>query len=184
MSWEVSGLATISIEPGIGTVDPSDSLSVSPTETTTYTLTAGNISGYDTAQLTVILLQTKILQPGPSLGKDSEVREIHANENYGDNWVIDVGRGLGNSRIFIQFNAVENLPANAVILSTNLELYLGGTSHSYGFYIQLHVVTESWEEDIITWNDQPDYLETMETETPIVPSEAPCWVSWDIGSLL
>jgi len=142
------------------------------------------MSGDDSAQLTVILLQTKILQPGPSLGKDSEVSEGHANKNFGDYGGIHVGRGMGNSRAFIQFNAIENLPADTVILSAHLELYLGSTTNSYGFYIQLHVVTESWEEDTITWNDQPDYLETMETETPINPFYVPCWVFWDISSLL
>jgi hypothetical protein len=184
LSWEVSGLATVTIEPGIGTVDPIGSISVSPTETTTYTLTAGNISGDDSAQLTVILLQTKILQPGPSLGKDSEVSEGHANKNFGDYGGIHVGRGMGNRRAFIQFNAIENLPANTVILSANLELYLGSTTNLSNFYIELHVVTEIWEEDTITWNDQPDYLETMETETPINPFYVPCWVFWDISSLL
>jgi len=142
------------------------------------------MSGDDSAQLTVILLQTKILQPGPSLGKDSEVYEDSANENHGGLCGIYVGRGIGNRRAFIQFNAIENLPANTVILSANLELYLYGTFTSCVFYIELHIVTENWEENTITWNNQPDYLQAMETKTLIIPSDVPCWVSWDIGSLL
>ena len=198
LSWEVSGLANVTIEPGIGTVDPIGSISVSPTKTTKYNLTAGNISGDDSAQLTVILLQTKILQPAPNLGKDSYISNNISNNaypndtnfadyNFGDYGTFIVGRDSlsGVSRkSFLQVNAIENLPVNTVILSAHLELYLHDTYSSYEFYIELHIVTESWEENTITWNNQPDYLQALETKSPIHPSVVPCWVSWDIASLL
>lgn len=40
LSWEVSGADNITIEPGIGPVSSNGSLSVSPSETTAYKLTA------------------------------------------------------------------------------------------------------------------------------------------------
>jgi hypothetical protein len=40
LSWNVSGANAIRIDPGIGNVNPSDTKQVSPSETTTYTLSA------------------------------------------------------------------------------------------------------------------------------------------------
>ncbi|MGI9245078.1 MAG: CotH kinase family protein, partial [Verrucomicrobiales bacterium] len=55
LSWETSSATAVSISPGIGAVDvPSGSISVSPTETTTYTLSAvGEAAPDASAQVTV-----------------------------------------------------------------------------------------------------------------------------------
>lgn len=53
LSWVVSNATAVSITPSIGTVDLSDSTSVSPASTTTYTLTATNSGGSSTATVTV-----------------------------------------------------------------------------------------------------------------------------------
>ena len=45
LSWEVTGATSVSISPGIGTVSPSGSRTVSPGETTTYTLVASSRFG-------------------------------------------------------------------------------------------------------------------------------------------
>src|SRR5581483_4875232 len=52
LSWSVSGATTISIDNGLGTVT-GNSKSVSPVQTTTYTLTATNSSGTISARVTV-----------------------------------------------------------------------------------------------------------------------------------
>ena len=59
LSWSVSGATSLSISPGIGAVTGS-SLTVSPTTTTTYTLTASNSNGSLTAStsITVTGVQT------------------------------------------------------------------------------------------------------------------------------
>lgn len=53
LSWSVQSADTVAIEPGIGTVASEDSLSVSPTEMTIYTLTASGPGGTATAAATV-----------------------------------------------------------------------------------------------------------------------------------
>ncbi len=53
LNWEVKGVAKVTIEPEIGEVSTSGSYSVSLTETTTYTLTASNISGTSSEEVTV-----------------------------------------------------------------------------------------------------------------------------------
>lgn len=54
--WSVSGASKVSIKPGIGTVGLTGSQSISPAETTTYTLTATNEFG-STVATKVVLVQ-------------------------------------------------------------------------------------------------------------------------------
>lgn len=61
LTWATTGAATAAIEPGIGAVQPSGTLRVSPTETTTYTLTATNPGQSATTQITVTVT------PGPPI---------------------------------------------------------------------------------------------------------------------
>ena len=51
--WNVSGASTVTITPGIGTVMLQGVMNVSPTATTTYTLTASNTNGAPTQTATV-----------------------------------------------------------------------------------------------------------------------------------
>jgi hypothetical protein len=53
INWNVSGATTISIEPSIGSVGASGSLTLSPGATTTYTLTASNEAGSATSSTTI-----------------------------------------------------------------------------------------------------------------------------------
>ena len=55
LSWVVTGATTVSINQGIGTVDLSGSIIVSPAATTIYTLTATNSAGSITDTVTVIV---------------------------------------------------------------------------------------------------------------------------------
>lgn len=55
LSWSVTNADTVSISPGIGSVDPESSTEVSPTSTTTYTLTAVGPGGTTTRQATVLV---------------------------------------------------------------------------------------------------------------------------------
>lgn len=57
LAWEVTGdePVTLTIEPDVGDVSGLDSVEVSPTETTTYTLTAENGTGSVTAQVTIVV---------------------------------------------------------------------------------------------------------------------------------
>jgi hypothetical protein len=65
LQWNVTGATTVSIDPGIGNVALSGSDAVSPTETTTYTLTAKNSSNTETAN--VIVAVNPAPPPVPSI---------------------------------------------------------------------------------------------------------------------
>ena len=53
LSWNVSGATTLTIQPDIGSVGPTGSLTLAPNATVTYTLTADNAAGSTTSSTTV-----------------------------------------------------------------------------------------------------------------------------------
>ncbi|MBI2400883.1 MAG: hypothetical protein HYV23_07515 [Deltaproteobacteria bacterium] len=58
LNWSVSNSPTsLSIDQGIGAVSPSGSRVVSPATTTTYTMSASNLGGTTTAQITITVTQ-------------------------------------------------------------------------------------------------------------------------------
>jgi hypothetical protein len=63
LSWDVSGVATVTIQPDIGTVGPSGSLQLSPPATITYTLTATNEAGSNTASVTLTVAPVIAAKP-------------------------------------------------------------------------------------------------------------------------
>jgi hypothetical protein len=65
LSWDVSGVATVTIQPDIGTVGPSGSLQLSPPATITYILTATNEAGNSTASVTLTV--TPVVAGKPDL---------------------------------------------------------------------------------------------------------------------
>ncbi|HDK26249.1 MAG TPA: DNRLRE domain-containing protein [Candidatus Atribacteria bacterium] len=184
LSWEVSGIATITIEPGIGEVKPSSSsYNVSPTETTTYTLTATNIKGSDSETVTIVV-PPKIIQPLPVEGKDTWVTRFRKDENYGYNEHLFIGRFDGDvERALLQFN-VSDIPANAVIVSSDLQLYQYNTWGSLeNFTIGAHRITSSWLLHTVTWNSKVSFDSSPVGTCEVLPS-AGTWLSWDITSLL
>jgi len=63
LCWQVNGATTINVSPSVGSNLQSNAcLTVSPTVTTTYTLTATNATGSSQASVTVIVGQVQILQ--------------------------------------------------------------------------------------------------------------------------
>jgi len=61
LCWNVENATTVSINPGIGTVKAADCMTVSPTATTIYVLTARNGVGSVTASATVTVNAVKVL---------------------------------------------------------------------------------------------------------------------------
>ena len=60
--WQVTGATNISITPGVGTnLNANDCATVSPTQTTTYTLTATNAQGQIQGNVTVNVGQIRVL---------------------------------------------------------------------------------------------------------------------------
>ncbi len=68
LSWNVSGATKVSIEPDVGSVALTGRRMVTPTTTTTYTLTAGNEAGTVTATARVVVTAASPAPPSPPSG--------------------------------------------------------------------------------------------------------------------
>lgn len=69
LSWSTSGAASLRIDPGVGPVT-GNSISVTPRETTTYTLTAANAAGSATSKTSVMVNEPKpVVLPDVACGK-------------------------------------------------------------------------------------------------------------------
>lgn len=192
LSWAVVDATTVSIDQGIGSVALSGSTSVSPTSTATYTLTATNSAGSSTATFTItvnmaIVEQTITIQPGPAEGKDSMVLSEYPDNNYGNSSGLQIGNleGYLIYRTYLQFD-ISTLPAGAVIVNVDLKIYQWNTVGSLDtFMVNLHQITQSWQENAITWNNQPNYLPVPEiVSVTAYTAYTGAWLSWDISTLM
>jgi len=185
LSWVVNDANSITINQGIGNVSLSGSASVSPNETTIYTLTATNDSATSTATVTITvspaIVEQKIsIQPGLEDGKDAYVSSKIPSDNTGNSHYLYIGKyTMHLSRSYLQFKT-NVLPADAIIIDACLKLFHTNTAD---FNINLHRVTESWKESMVTWNNQPDFYAIPE-DTIAVPDEMFNWIFWDITPLL
>jgi hypothetical protein len=184
LSWEVSGVATVTIEPGIGEVENSGTHNVSPAETTTYTLTASNVEGSVTETVTIVVEPVKIIQPGPADGKDTWVGTFKKNENYGSNEHLFIGRLDGDVERALLWFDVSAIPANSVIMSADLQLYQYNTWGSLdSFTIGAHRINSSWQLDTVTWDTNTSFNSSPVNTIEVFPT-AGTWLSWNIINLL
>ncbi|MFZ0448383.1 MAG: hypothetical protein WAL98_04010, partial [Desulfatiglandaceae bacterium] len=96
LTWNVIGADTINIDPGIGSVDPSGSYEVFPTETTTYTLTAVGPGGTTTENVTVsvnIPLPTVSISADPEAILLGDSSTLTWNSTHAGTCVIEPGIG-------------------------------------------------------------------------------------------
>lgn len=183
LSWAVTDASTVTITPGLGTVALSGSTSVNPTNTTTYTLTAIKGTESITASVTIIIEKTLTIQPGPEEGMDTFVYSKSPDENFGSSYLCIGSDYTEPLRTFIRFN-LSGIPSNAVIERADLNLYHFQSNGGYtDFVAGLHRVTEIWQLNAITWNNQVAYYPIPESITSI-DADAYGWLSWDITSLL
>ena len=81
LSWNVIDADTINLDPDIGSVDPSGSYEVFPTETTTYTLTAVGPGGTTTENVTV-----SVNIPLPTVNISADLEAISLGESSTLTW--------------------------------------------------------------------------------------------------
>jgi hypothetical protein len=197
LSWTVTDASTVTIDQGIGSVALTGSISVSPIETTTYTLTATNSTDSSTSTVSIIVEKALTIQPGSAEGKDSYISSLLSAYNSASDQHVSIGKSTFSIiksikadfitedyylRTYLQFE-LGLLPADVVVVSADLKLFQFDTDGTEDFMIALHQVTESWEEGTITWNNRPEFLLSPESTIP-VNAGATTWLSWDITSLL
>jgi len=129
LAWVVTGAQTVSIDNGVGPVPLSGTISVVPSATTTYMLTAVNTAGSSAVTATVTVLGSLPVQPS---GDRTAILNILPNEsgslvksgaNYARSNTVCAGDNPANqaSRAFLSFD-LTTLPPNAVISEAVLDL--------------------------------------------------------------
>ena len=141
--------------------------------------------------------QTTItLQPDATMGKDAQVFDNLANTNMGSHSEFEIyawtnGGSQTIRRCFIDFD-FSLIPAGSTITSTNFVLYNNPTSTSTnGEHSQtsgsnemvIERVIQSWDENIITWNNQPNTVTLNQIIVPPSTSSHQDY-SMDISSLV
>lgn len=123
----------------------------------TLTLLLGILSSSLFSQVTLNL------RPDPSQGKDALINSQTASTNEGTTGDLAcwswTNNGVTNARSLLQFN-LTSIPQNAKILSAKLNLYCNTTSaitqlHYGPNAANLKRITSSWEENTVTWQNQP-----------------------------
>lgn len=180
LSWEVSEADTVSIDQGIGIVTASGTINITPSTTTTYTLTAtGNSSAITTAGVKVTVMNVPLtLQPDLQEGKDAVVQNTMPGNNFGEDNFSIVGNASSTMILFyLQFD-LSSIPEEAVITEANLSLYQNNFWGSQDFSIGLYRVYEPWEESTITWDNRPT-ISPQINSPQTVSSGYTGWVTWE-----
>jgi hypothetical protein len=123
LSWDVTGAASVSIDPSIGNVSLSGNRVVLPTTTTTYTLKATNTAGTvtATAQITVSAATTPTVELFPIAAESGYVRQ----DGYvGHDIIVGSVSASGSIQAFISFD-ISMIPKDAVVKSVSLDLTSG-----------------------------------------------------------
>ena len=93
LSWTSTDANTATIDQGIGSVPVNGTITVSPTEITTYTITATGPYGTDTAGVTVTMPPTVIISADPEIVLPGESSTLTWSSTYADSAEIDQGVG-------------------------------------------------------------------------------------------
>jgi hypothetical protein len=121
---------------------------------------------------------TLVLQPNAAAGKDAYLNSLTPNVNGGtvEDFDAEAWTNGGNPvvlRSSIEFD-LSSVPAGTTITSANLTLYFNPTSLNGSDHSQLsgsnaswlRRITSSWQENTITWNNQPSTTTYNEVNIP------------------
>jgi len=112
---------------------------------------------------TTIILQDNETE---NLG-DSYIDKFNPTSNFGTSETIQLyqeGGGSTKGNGLFKFN-ITSIPSDVIISDASLYIYIynnGLDSASETYDISSHHITEEWDEDTVTWNNQPDYNSTAE----------------------
>lgn len=138
---------------------------------------------------------TIVLQPNSTEGKDAAVWSGNGNGNYSlvtSNSIYTWTNGglKVNKRSFIEFDYSE-IPLGATITDARLSLYYNPTdtqesfefhTGTNDFYIQR--VISGWEENLITWDNQPATSTSNQVTVPTSTSETQDYLNIDVKEIV
>jgi hypothetical protein len=144
---------------------------------------APNETTYVNWSLTYAPDQTLTIQPDGTVGKDSYVWELGLT-NHGDETSIFAGSDdAGIYRAYLQFN-LDLLPEDVVITNARLALHYSFINTMDTTEMGAYNVLEAWLEDIIVWNDQPDFATDAEYVANMPATYSVGFIYWYITDLV
>ncbi len=126
---------------------------------------------------------TITLQPDPTGGKDSFINLNYSDTNYGFSSVLAAGRSSFGDyyRSLIQWT-LDSIPAGATVFSAVMSLYCEYVASTNGHTIGAYRITGLWEENTVTWNNQPAHDSTAAATTTVFGADV--WYDWNLTSLV
>ncbi len=133
-------------------------------------------------------------QPNATDGKDAYVWDYNPSTNYGNADGLDVTAWTASgtpyiSRVFLQFD-LSSIPTNASIVSAKLSLYHNNTASGYNGIHNganesfIRQVTSNWQENTITWNNQPTTTSVNEIYLPATTSGTQDFLDVDVRGIV
>ena len=137
---------------------------------------------------------TIILKPGPSTGKDAYIESIFNTLNFGthDDFASIAWTNSGNpvlARGLIEFD-LSSIPAGATITNAFLSLYSYNSPHNQSHSTLsgsnesvIQRITTSWDENTVTWNNQPNTTTQNQVFLPASASSIQHYLNIDVTKL-
>lgn len=150
----------------------------SPAQTSCYTLQNGACDGIDA-------LIGNCMPCGYDTSNFGNIQEFNALA-----WTN--GGAISNQRSLIQWN-LENIPTNATVQSASLSLYFNSTSsNASGLHSTisglnnsyLKKITSPWDENTLTWNNQPSVTTVNQAPLPSSTSPTQDYLNINVTSLV
>lgn len=137
--------------------------------------------GVASAKLTTYSAATSIPSSSCTLNAvaDTYVDQQSKNNNFGSSTSLLVSNGTTKAkRTFVRFDVASCVPANALVLTTQLSLYLAAAPTVNKTW-ELHRVTASWTESGVTWNNQPGVAASATASITTGTTDG-VWTTWDV----
>jgi len=107
ISWSTINADTCTLEPGYGSVKTSDSLSVSPKQATTYTLTATGPEGSTSESVAINVLPSVSLMAKPFIVRSGNPVTLTWDTEYADSCTLEPGPGIVGDNGAVTFRPEE-----------------------------------------------------------------------------
>lgn len=160
----------------------------------TVTLTVKDDKGDIGIDTIVVVVNDDVTQPERLIilnpTDDTRIRMKDPDINYGKSEIIDLRNRYGASAhpdywqhdILIKFD-LSSISSNTNIVFANLFLYYYNYDDNdpSGQVIKSYRITQNWNEETATWNNQPT-ISSTETSQLNMPNLPGSWLSWDVTS--
>jgi len=135
-----------------------------------------------------------ILQPDSVDGIDARIQSNIPDQNIATSQVVASQSGTMSGEAFIDrslisFDLVNSIPPNSLIISANLTLFAntinGGHTQIDGSNESvLELITDSWEEETVTWNNQPSTDNNISINLPASQNSDEDYIDIDVSLLV